>query len=147
MDYIHCTRQTDHGPKPYVTNVEQMSQQNRYFRSAVWTGRHVQMTVMCIPPCGEIGLEIHEETDQFIRVEQGCALVKMGESKRELDFQQNMCRGDAVFVPAGIWHNVINTGRNPLKVSVIYAPPNHPRGTVHFSKADAEREENLLLYK
>lgn len=99
------------------------------------------MTVMCIPPCGEIGLEIHEETDQFIRVEQGCAVVKMGECKRQLDFQQNMCRGDAVFVPAGTWHNVVNTGRIPLKVSVIYAPPNHPQGTIHISKADADREE------
>ena len=141
MDYIHYTRQTDYGQKPYVVNVEQVSLQNRYFRSTVWTGQQLQMTVMCIPPCGEIGLEIHEETDQFIRVEQGCAVVKMGECKRQLDFQQNMCRGDAVFVPAGTWHNVINTGRAPLKVSVIYAPPNHPRGTIHFSKADADREE------
>ena len=141
MDYIHYTRQTDYGQKPYVVNVEQMSLQNRYFRSTVWTGRQLQMTVMCIPPCGEIGLEIHEETDQFIRVEQGCAVVKMGECKRQLDFQQNMCRGDAVFVPAGTWHNVVNTGRIPLKVSVIYAPPNHPQGTIHISRADADREE------
>ena len=141
MDYIHYTRQTDYGQKPYVVNVEQMSLQNRYFRSTVWTGRQLQMTVMCIPPCGEIGLEIHEETDQFIRVEQGCAVVKMGECKRQLDFQQNVCRGDAVFVPAGTWHNVVNTGRIPLKVSVIYAPPNHPQGTIHISKADADREE------
>ena len=141
MDYIHYTRQTDYGQKPYVVNVEQVSLQNRYFRSTVWTGRQLQMTVMCIPPCGEIGLEIHEDTDQFIRVEQGCAVVKMGEYKRQLDFQQNMCRGDAVFVPAGTWHNVINIGRIPLKVSVIYAPPNHPRGTIHFSKADADRKE------
>ena len=141
MHYIHYTRQTDYGQKPYVVNVEQMSLQNRYFRSTVWTGRQLQMTVMCIPPCGEIGLEIHEETDQFIRVEQGCAVVKMGECKRQLDFQQNMCRGDAVFVPAGTWHNVVNTGRIPLKVSVIYAPPNHPQGTIHISKADADREE------
>ena len=141
MDYIHYTRQTDYGQKPYVVNVEQMSLQNRYFRSTVWTGRQLQMTVMCIPPCGEIGLEIHEETDQFIRVEQGCAVVKMGECKRQLDFQQNMCRGDAVFVPAGTWHNVVNTGRIPLKVSFIYAPPNHPQGTIHISKADADREE------
>ncbi len=141
MDYIHYTRQTDYGQKPYVVNVEQMSLQNRYFRSTVWTGRQLQMTVMCIPPCGEIGLEIHEETDQFIRVEQGCAVVKMGECKRQLDFQQNMCRGDAVFVPAGTWHNVVNTGRIPLKVSVIYAPPNHPQGTIHISKEDADREE------
>lgn len=141
MDYSLYMRQTDHGAHPYVTNIEQISLQNRYFRSTVWTGNYLQMTVMCIPPCDDIGLEIHEEVDQFIRVEQGCANVKMGEGRCSLDFEQKMCKGEGVFIPAGMWHNVINTGRCPLKVSVIYAPPNHPKGTVHFSKEDAEKEE------
>ena len=99
------------------------------------------MTVMCIPPCGEIGLEVHSDTDQLIRVEQGTAAVKIGKCKNQLDFQQNICKGDAVFIPAGTWHNIVNTGRNVLKVSSVYAPPNHRRGTVHLTKADAEREE------
>ena len=99
------------------------------------------MTLMCIPYCGEIGLEIHPKTDQFIRVEQGKAVSVMGKRKDCLDFRQDMCKGDAVFIPAGTWHNIINIGRTPLKLSVMYAPPNHLKGTVHRTKKDAEKEE------
>jgi mannose-6-phosphate isomerase-like protein (cupin superfamily) len=120
----------DHGPKPYVINVEQMAAENENFREAVWTGRYLQMTLMSIPVCGEIGLENHQDTDQFIRVEQGSAVVKMGKCKGKPDFEKRMCSGDGVFVPAGTWHNIINTGKMPLKVSSIYAPPHHPRGTL-----------------
>ena len=99
------------------------------------------MTLMCIPPCGDIGLEIHEDTDQYIRVEMGRAAVRMGKCKNQLNFQQNLCRGDGIFIPAGTWHNIVNTGRSSLKVSSVYAPPHHPRGTVHYTKEDAAREE------
>lgn len=139
MSYSHCVGRTDHGPDPYVINIEQAALQNSNFRTAVWTGCHLQMTVMCIPPCGEIGLEVHGDTDQLIRVERGAA-VKIGECVNQPDFQQNICKGDVVFIPAGTWHNVVNIGRNTLKVSSVYAPPNHRRGTVHPTKADAERE-------
>lgn len=141
MSYSHCNAQMDHGPNPYVINIGLAAMQNTNFRTAVWTGCHLQMTVMCIPPCGEIGLEVHGDTDQLIRVEQGTAVIKMGKCAEKVDYQQNMCKGDAVFIPAGTWHNVVNIGRNALKVSSVYAPPNHPRGTVHFTKADAERED------
>ncbi len=141
MSCSHCAGQTDHGPDPYVMNIEQTAIKNQNFRTAVWTGCHLQMTVMCIPPCGEIGLEIHPDTDQLIRVEQGTAVVKFGKCEKKPDSQQNICKGDVVFVPAGTWHNVVNTGRNPLKVSSVYAPPNHRRGTVHPTKADADKEE------
>jgi mannose-6-phosphate isomerase-like protein (cupin superfamily) len=134
-------RQTDYGPDPYVADVENMAVQNQNFRTAIWTGCHLQMTLMSIPPCGEIGLERHEDTDQLIRIEQGNAVVKMGNTQCQLDLQQRLCTGDAVFVPAGTWHNVVNTGRNALKVSSVYAPPNHPRGTVHQTKAEADRAE------
>lgn len=137
----YCDAQTDHGPNPYVANIGQMALKNQNFRTAVWTGCHLQMTIMCIPPCGEIGLEVHEDTDQVIRVEQGMAVVKIGKCANQVDFKQNMCKGDTVFIPAGTWHNVINIGRDALKVSSVYAPPNHRRGTVHHTKADAEREE------
>lgn len=137
MNCSHCAGRTDHGPDPYVINIGQTAIQNPNFRTAVWTGCHLQMTVMCIPPCGEIGLEVHGNTDQLIRVEQGAAAVKIGKCPEQPDFQQNMCKGDAVFIPAGTWHNVVNIGRNTLKVSSVYAPPNHPRGTLHFTKEDA----------
>lgn len=135
------TKQTDKGNYPYVANIEQMARQNQNYRTTIWTGCHLQMTLMCIPVCGEIGLEVHPETDQFIRVEEGSAIVQIGACKNQVDYEQKMCKGDAVFVPAGAWHNVINIGRSALKVSVIYAPPNHAKGTIHRTKAEAEREE------
>lgn len=142
--FMNCNcraEQLDLGSKPYVANINGAAIHNQNFRTAIWTGCHLQMTLMCIPPGGEIGLESHPNTDQFIRVEQGCAVVKMGKCKNQLDFQQNICMGDGVFVPAGTWHNMINIGGGNLKVSSIYAPSNHPRGTVHYTKADAEQQE------
>jgi mannose-6-phosphate isomerase-like protein (cupin superfamily) len=123
-------RTMDFGPEPYVVDVQRMAADNQNFREAIWTGNYLQMTLMSIPVGGEIGLENHQDTDQLIRVEDGKAIVKMGKSKEWLDAQISLCEGDAVFVPAGTWHNVINTGANPLKVSSVYAPPHHPRGTV-----------------
>ncbi len=130
--------QTDYGPDMYVVNVERMAEENEDFRVAIWTGCNMQMTLMCISPCDEIGLEVHEDTDQFLRVEEGCAIVKMGECKCRQDFRQHIHRGDVVFVPAGTWHNIINIGSCPLKISSIYAPPNHPWGTVQQTKEEEE---------
>lgn len=141
MNCGNCVRQTDNGANPYAVNIRQTALQNQNFRTAIWTGCHLQMTLMCIPPCGEIGLEIHEDTDQFIRVEQGKAAVKMGRCRERLEFTENICEGDGVFVPAGIWHNIVNIGRIPLKVSSVYAPPHHSKGTIHCTKEDAARAE------
>ena len=141
MNCGHCACQMDHGPDLYAANIGQMAADNSNFRTAIWTGCHLQMTLMSIPPCGEIGWEVHEDTDQLIRVEQGKAVVKMERCGQRLDFETILCKGDAVFVPAGTCHNVFNAGRNSLKISSVYAPPNHPRGTVHRTKEEAEREE------
>lgn len=141
MNYGYCKRQTDYGAKPYVTNVEQMAEYNTNFRTAIWTGCHLQMTLMSIPTCQEIGMEMHPDTDQYIRVEQGNAVVRMGRCKNQMDFQQNLEKGDGVFVPAGTWHNIINTGKCPLKVSSVYAPPHHPWGTVHTTMEEAGKAE------
>jgi mannose-6-phosphate isomerase-like protein (cupin superfamily) len=122
----------------YVANVARMAMQNPNFRRELWTGSYLQMTLMSIPPRGEIGLEVHEDTDQLIRVEQGSAVVKMGACNEHPDMQQSLSVGDVVFVPAGTWHNVKNTGRCPLKVSSVYAPPKHPKGTLQRTPADAE---------
>lgn len=138
----NCTPHISHDFRPYVTNVEQKAMNNTNFRTAIWTGRYAQMTLMSIPVCSDIGLEIHPETDQIIRIEQGMALVKMGQRKNELKFQMEVCKDDTIFVPAGTWHNVINIGRTLLKVSSIYAPPHHPAGTVHRTKEEAEAAHN-----
>lgn len=141
MNCGHCFSPTDNGANPFVANIEQNAMQNSNFRTAFWTGHHLQMTLMCIPPCENIGPEVHPDTDQFIRVETGTALVKMGYCKEQMGFRQKLCKGDAVFVPAGTWHDILNIGRSCLKLSSVYAPPHHPRGTIHHTKADAQREE------
>ena len=143
MEFHHpteCGCETDHGPKPYAANIMHAARQNHNFRTAFWSGCHLQMTLMCIPVCGDIGVEMHSDTDQFIRVEEGQAIVRMGTCKDKLDFHYRLGVGDAVFVPSGTWHNVSNTGNCPLKLSSLYAPPKHPRGTIHHTKADAEEE-------
>lgn len=132
----------DYGPDPFVTNIDKATRQNRNFRTALWTGRHLQLTLMSIPTGGEIGLEIHPETDQFIRIESGNGMVMMGPAKNRLNFQRPVSDGYAVFVPAGTWHNIINTGNRPLKIYTIYAPPHHPHGTVHATKDIADAQEH-----
>lgn len=129
-------RQKNWKAEPYVENVLQRAVRNTNYRTEIWTGCYAQMTLMCIPVCSDIGLEIHEDTDQLIRIEQGMGLVKMGGCKERPDFQRKVCKGDVIFVPAGTWHNVINIAREPLKVSAIYAPPHHPVGTVHRTKEE-----------
>lgn len=128
----------DFGPEPFVVNIACATRQNPFYRSTLWTGNHLQLTRMCIPPCGEIGLEVHPDNDQFLRLEEGQGLVMMGPCKDRLDFRRPVCRDDAIFVPAGTWHNVINTGRTPLKLYAIYAPPHHPHGTVHRTKVESD---------
>lgn len=127
----------DYGKEPFVVNIEQVTKQNNTFRTALWTGEHFQVTVMSIPAGSDIGLEVHPHTDQFIRIEEGQALVQMGDSRDKLDFKVPAYNDYAIMIPAGKWHNVTNTGSQPLKVYVIYAPPEHPYGTVHTTKADA----------
>ena len=128
----------DHGPAPFTADVMGAAQKNHNFRTAFWTGQCLQMTLMHIPARGEIGVEMHPHTDQFIRVESGKALACVGASREQLDFRCCLRAGDGIFVPAGSWHNICNTGDCPLKLSSIYAPPQHPKGTVHRTKADAE---------
>ena len=135
------TSMYDQGPSPFVTNIDKATRQNTNYRTSLWTGQYLQLTLMCIPGGGEIGLEVHPDTDQFLRIESGSGITAMGPSKDRLHCQQQVCDGSAVFVPAGTWHNIINTGNRPLKIYTIYAPPHHPHGTVQATKAIADREE------
>lgn len=131
----------DNGPDPYVVNIEELTLANENFRTAAWTGSQLQMTLMTIQPGDDIGLEVHDDHDQFLRIEQGSARVEMGPSQSELQ-AWNAEDDFAIFVPAGVWHNVINTGRDTLKLYSIYAPPEHAHGTVHETKAIAEAAEH-----
>lgn len=122
--------------------IEEETKRNRNFRSALWTGRHLQVTLMSIEPGQSIGLEVHPMTDQFLHIQQGRGLVEMGSSRESLSFRRCAVAGDAVLVPAGTWHNLTNTGRIPLKLFSIYAPPEHPAGTIHRTKEEAEEVES-----
>ncbi len=135
------TRLKDYGPDPFVINIEDATEQNNNFRRALWTGKHLQLTLMSIGVGEDIGLENHPHTDQFLRIEEGQGLVQMGDRRDRLDFQKEVKKDYAIFVPAGKWHNLTNTGRRPIKLYSIYAPPEHPHGTVHKSKKDAEDAE------
>lgn len=132
----------DYGPEPFVINIDHATKQNNTFRTALWTGNHLQLTLMSINIGEEIGLENHPNLDQFLRIEQGQGIVKMGKHKNNLDFQRKISDGFAIIIPAGTWHNIINTGNKPLKLYSIYAPPQHPKNTVHKTRADAMASEH-----
>ena len=135
----------DYGPQPFVIDIDEATKRNDNYRTTLWTGKHLQLTLMSIKVRGDIGLEVHPKTDQFLRIEEGEGIVQMGPRKNNLNFQRKVYDGFAIFIPAGTWHNVINTGNRPLKLYAIYAPPHHPHGTVHATKEIAhggrEKEE------
>ena len=132
---------TDYGPNPFVTDINKATIANNNYRIALWTGTHLQTTLMSIPAGGEIGLEVHPDTDQFLRLEEGNGITVMGNEKNNLTFQAPVYNDSAIFIPAGTWHNIINTGANDLKLYSIYAPPHHPHGTVEKTKAIADANE------
>jgi len=131
---------TDHGPNPYVLDIEDATLANDNFRATLWTGSHLQLTVMSIPVGESIGLEVHHENDQFLRVEQGKGRVEMGPSNTEVTFTAEVAADWVIFVPAGTWHNVINTGDDELKLYTLYGPADHLPGTLHPTKQDAEND-------
>lgn len=133
---------TDEGPSPFVTNVEGDTLANGNYRTTRWTGSNIQLTLMSIEPGHDIGLEVHEHGDQFLRVEAGKARVQMGPAEGELTFDREVRDDWVILVPAGTWHNVTNIGDEPLKVYAIYGPPEHAEGTVHATKAEADADEH-----
>lgn len=124
----------DHGANPHVFDIEALTEDNDTFRTAVWTGRNLQLTVMSIAPGEDVGLEVHEDHDQFLRVESGEARVEMGATRDNLGFVEVAKDDFAILVPAGTWHNITNTGDRDLKLYSIYAPAEHPHGTVHETR-------------
>ncbi len=132
----------DYGPKPYVVNIETETLANDKFRVAKWTGSNMQMTLMAIQPGDDVGLEVHSDHDQFLRIEQGMAKVVMGPSEDDLNQEWTATDDFVVLVPAGSWHNIINTGSDVLKLYSIYAPAEHAHGTIHETKAEADAAEH-----
>jgi mannose-6-phosphate isomerase-like protein (cupin superfamily) len=119
----------------YFGHIEALTKDNENFRQVLWTGAHTQLVLMTLRPGEEIGTEVHSNVDQFFRFESGEGMVIIdGEEMDVLD-------GDAVIVPAGSEHNVINTGSTPLKMYTLYSPANHPDGTVHVTKEEADAYE------
>lgn len=120
----------------FLQNIEQLTLDNDNFRQVVYTGQHAQLVLMSLDPLEEIGMEVHQTVDQFFRVEAGEGKVIMnGEESPVKD-------GDAILVPAGTIHNLINTSSaKPLKLYTIYSPPNHKDGIVHKTKKDAQADE------
>ena len=132
----------DFGDDPFVFNIEDYTKGNDTYRTALWTGKYMQLTVMSILPGEDIGLEVHMDHDQFIRVEEGTGIVMMGDAEDELSYQKKIEDDFAVMIPAGKWHNVVNDSEKPLKLYSIYAPKEHNQGTVHKTREEALADEH-----
>lgn len=125
----------------WIGDIERTTLDNDTFRTAVYTGAHLQLTVMRIEPGSEIGWEMHDHLDQFLRIEGGSGRLDLGRTESAVDESHDVEDDWAFIVPAGVWHNVVNTGDGPLSLYSIYAPPEHPAGTVHKTKAEADAAE------
>lgn len=122
--------------KGYLDNIEKLTLKNNNFREVLYTGKHSQLVLMSLKPKEEIGMEVHEENDQFFRFEKGKGIVIIDGMEREVE------DGDAVIVPAGARHNVINVSVcDPLKLYTIYSPAHHRDRVVHKTKDQAQKDD------
>lgn len=121
--------------KGFIGDIEELTEENTDFRRVLYTGRHLQLVLMSLEPGEEIGEEVHDDRDQFFRVEEGEGEVWIDGNRTEIEDDT------AIVVPAGARHNIVNTGDEPLRLYTLYAPPEHRDGTVHPTKADADASE------
>ena len=121
--------------KGFVRNIERLTEGNTDFRHVLYTGKHLQLVLMALVPGEEIGEEVHDDHDQFFRIEAGSGVVVIDGRRQDIKAD------DGIVVPAGARHNVINTGTVPLKLYTIYGPPDHRDGIVRATKAEAESNE------
>lgn len=126
----------------WVGDIEQQTLDNDTFRTVLFTGDHLQLTVMRLAPGEDIGREVHPDHDQFIRIESGTARVELGSTEDLVEETHDVGPDWATVIPAGTWHNVVNAGDADLKLYSLYAPPEHPDGTVHGTKAEADAAEH-----
>jgi mannose-6-phosphate isomerase-like protein (cupin superfamily) len=121
----------------YFGPIEEQTLENGNFRKVLFTGKHTQLVVMSLPPGEEIGSEVHNDVDQFFRIEQGEAKFVLNNTEEHV-----IKDGQAAIVPAGTWHNVVNNSTTEtLKLYTLYSPPNHPDGTIHKDRAEADEAE------
>ena len=139
---IRADEINDTGPKPQAFDIERATRDNKNYRTVAWSGRYLQVTLMSIPVGGDIGLEMHPETDQFLRLDAGHGRVQMGTAKHRLPFEQTVSNGWCVLVPAGTWHNITNIGTVPMQVYAIYAPSHHAPGMVQATAAVAAADRD-----
>lgn len=137
-EHSAAVKMQDYGPEPTVLNIEDYTKKNTDYRQTLWTGHNLQLTLMTIQPGEDIGLELHEDIDQFLRIEEGEGLLQMGDTPDNLDFERRVSDDFGIFVPAGKWHNLINDSKKPLKLYSVYAPAEHPHGTVHKTRAEGQ---------
>ena len=128
----------------WIANIEEATKENTAFRTVAFTGEHAQVTLMRLAPGEDIGREMHLDCDQFLRIEQGRARLELGRTEEAVDETHEVGEDWAIVVPAGVWHDVVNTGEGELKLYSLYAPPQHPHGSVHRTKADAEAAEHAV---
>ena len=126
----------------WVGNIEERTLENENFRTVLFTGDHTQLTVMRLAPGEDIGMEAHAHLDQFLRIERGRGRVEFGSGENQVDETHEVEDDWAVIVPAGVWHNVVNTGDDELKLYSLYSPPEHPDGTVHKTREESEAAEH-----
>ncbi|NLL77375.1 MAG: cupin domain-containing protein [Clostridiales bacterium] len=139
MDYYTDTSNDfDQGARPFVTNLRQDTINNNYFITTRWTCRNMQLILMSVPINSDVGANVHQASDQFLYIEQGSALVVMGTCMDCLSYQARVTDNYAIIVPAGIWHNIINTGTIDLKMFSIYAPSMYSHGSIYPTKEDAD---------
>ncbi len=125
----------------WLDDITKLTLGNSNFRTVAYTGEHTQLTLMRLGPGEDIGWERHGHLDQFLRLEQGRARVEFGRTEDVVDETHEVEDDWAFIVPAGVWHNVVNIGDDEVKLYSLYSPPEHPDGTVHRTKADAEAAE------
>jgi mannose-6-phosphate isomerase-like protein (cupin superfamily) len=132
----------DMGKKPWVLDIEEVTIDNEHYRLANWTGENIQLVLMSLNPGEEINLEMHSDRDQFIRIEQGEARVRMGKTEDKLSFNKTVSDDWAILVTGGYWHHIENIGDTELKLYSIYGPPEHEKGTLHPTYEDAEEHHH-----
>lgn len=132
----------DIGPDPQAFDLEDATVKNTNYRTVAWSGKFLQVTLMSIPVGGDIGLEKHPATDQFIRLDAGRGRAQMGPKRTELTFDEEVSDGWCVLVPAGSWHNITNIGDEPMRLYTVYAPQHHKPGKVHKTKAVADADKD-----